>query len=96
MIMQRQNVQEVIKVGPNRRVILPPSLFKQMNLQEGDVFEVQTAQTMLILSHKSFIDSRIDEGLSDIRAGRRHGPFSTAKETLDFLHSRRKTKKSKM
>lgn len=93
--MQPQSAPEILKVGPNRQVTLPPSLFKRMNVQVGDVFEIQTAQTMVILAHKSFIDQRIDEGLADIRAGRTHGPFSTAQEAIDFLHSSRRTSKKK-
>ena len=93
--MQLQTAPEIITVGPQGRVTLPPSLFKRMNVQEGDVFEVQTAQSMLILAHKSFVDRRIDEGLADIRAGRTHGPFSTAQEAIDFLHSSRHKAKRK-
>ena len=84
-----------ITVGPRRQVTLPASLIRKMNVREGDVFEVQTAQTMLILSHKSFVDARIDEGLADNRDGRTQGPFSTADSALTFLRKRKKTKKSK-
>ena len=84
---------ETITVGPRHQVTLPASLIRRMNVRAGDVFEVQTAQTMLILSHKSFVDTRIDEGIADIREGRTHGPFSTADTALAFLHKRKKTQK---
>lgn len=93
--MQTQHEREIVRVGQNRTVTLPPSLFKRMNVREGDVFEVQTAQTMLILAHKSFVDSRIDEGLADIRAGRTQGPFSHARGALSFLHDRKRVKRKK-
>jgi|GEM_PF-4883627 len=91
--MQTQNTPEVLKVGQNRTVTLPPSLFRKMNVRKGDIFEVQAAQTILILTHKSSTDARIDEGLADIRARRMQGPFATANEALTYLHGRKKVKK---
>lgn len=85
----------IVRVGGKGTLTLPLSIFKQLKIKKGDFFEVQAAQTMLILSQKNVLDDGIREGLADIRIGRTHGPFSTSKEALTFLHNQKKSVKRK-
>jgi hypothetical protein len=43
---------------------------------------------------KSLIEKRLAEGLEDIRRGRVHGPFQTARALVLSLHRPKKTKSS--
>jgi hypothetical protein len=39
------------------------------------------------------LEKRLAEGLEDLRAGRSHGPFDSAKEAVRFLHTEAKRRK---
>jgi len=43
---------------------------------------------------KSLIEKRLAEGLDDIRRGRVHGPFQSARALVRSLHWTKKTKSS--
>ena len=86
-----------VKIGVSRQVVIPKKLHDRMGLAPGDYLEVELARGKLVLTPKTLVDKRVEQGLAesfeDFRQGRSHGPFPSAKEAIRFLH--RETKKRK-
>ena len=83
-----------VKVGMSRQVAIPKKLHDQLGLNPGDYLEVELIEDHLVLTPKALIDKRLAEGLQDIKHGRVHGPFRSAKELVRSLHRNRKSKKA--
>ena len=86
----------VVKVMKHRQVAIPKELFEQLELVVGGYLEVKIEDGKLVYVPKELIDRKaekdIEEAFEDIKAGRVHGPFASAKEAITFL--RRRSKKS--
>jgi AbrB family looped-hinge helix DNA binding protein len=50
-------------------------------------FVPRTAAEELTPVQKRRLDARLAKGLADVEAGRVHGPFATAQDTVDFLRA---------
>jgi bifunctional DNA-binding transcriptional regulator/antitoxin component of YhaV-PrlF toxin-antitoxin module len=50
-------------------------------------FGPRTAANELTPAQKRKLDARLAKGLADVEAGRVHGPFATAQDTVDFLRA---------
>lgn len=89
----------LVKVKPKGEVTLPSALRELAGLNVGDLLEARFEKGKITLTPKSLVDSRIEEGLEDIRRGRTYGPFDTADQMIDSLQSnmkeRAKAKKTK-
>jgi bifunctional DNA-binding transcriptional regulator/antitoxin component of YhaV-PrlF toxin-antitoxin module len=89
----------LVKVKTKGEVILPSALRARAGLNVGDLLEARFEKGKITLTPKSLIDSRIEEGLEDIRRGRTYGPFDTADQMIDSLErnmkERAKAKKTK-
>ena len=89
----------LVKVKPKGEVTLPSALRERAGLNVGDLLEARFEKGKITLTPKSLIDSRIEEGLEDIRRGRTYGPFDTADQMIDSLQrnmkERAKAKKTK-
>lgn len=76
----------LVTVKTKYQVTLPSEVREQINVQEGDIFEVTVQRGKIVLSPKTLIDKRLAEGLADIKAGRTHGPFNSVEEMLASLN----------
>lgn len=91
-----------VKIGVSRQVVIPKKLHDELGLTPGDYLEVELERGKLVLTPKTLVDKTIErrlaESFEDFRRGRTHGPFSSAKGAIRFLHTevkRRTRKKSK-
>ena len=85
-----------VKIGTSRQVVIPKKIHDAIGLTPGDYLEVELRDGKVVLTPKSLVDKQINEhlaeGLEDLKRGRVHGPFRSAK---DVVRSLRRTKKSK-
>ena len=88
-----------VKIGVSRQVVIPKKLHDELGLTPGDYLEVELDRGKLVLTPKTLVDKRVDQGLresfEDFRQGRTHGPFDSAKEAIRFLHAEVKRRKKK-
>jgi len=86
----------VVKVGASRQVAIPKKLHDQLGLSPGDYLEVELDKGKLVLTPKALVDKevekRLTESFEDVRQGRVHGPFSSAKEAIRSLRGGKKRK----
>lgn len=84
---------ELIKVGPKYQVTIPKAAREAIGLQVGDLVEATPTKDGVLLRPKLVVDkhlkveARLREAEEDIKAGRVHGPFRSAKELVRSLHS---------
>lgn len=89
-----------VKIGVSRQVVIPKKIHDRLGLAPGDYLEVELDRGKVVMTPKALvekrfkraIEKRLAEGLDDIRHGRVHGPFSSAKELITDLHRRTKKK----
>ena len=66
--------------------------FDELELEPGDYLDVERQNNQLVLTPKQLVDKdfirkRLEEAEADVKAGRTIGPFKTATEAIDALHS---------
>lgn len=86
----------LVKIKQKYQVTLPASVREQAHLKIGDILEAKVTGKLITLTPKGVVDRELALALDDVRKGRVHGPFDTAKEAIAFLHrspKRRQTKK---
>ncbi len=79
-----------VKLGVSSQVVIPKKLQKQLGFAPGDSLEVTLQGHQLILTPKNLIDKRFADGLQDLARGRTLGPFSSAKQAIRALRTRKK------
>ena len=91
-----------VKLGVSRQVVIPKKIHDQLGLTPGDYLEVELKQGRVVMTPKTLVEKpftkadlekRLAKGLEDLRAGRSHGPFNSAKEAIGFLHTEVKKRK---
>ncbi len=88
----------LVKVKEKYQVTLPAAVRQKAGVAVGDLLEATVQGKKITLVPKiavdrEFIETRLAEGLEDIKKGRVYGPFSSAKDTIRSLH--REAKKLK-
>jgi len=84
-----------VRIGASRQVAIPKKIHDELRLRAGDYLEIELQNGRLVLTPKTLVDKhigeRLSEALDDIKKGRVHGPFESAKEVVKSL--RRSSKK---
>jgi AbrB family looped-hinge helix DNA binding protein len=80
----------IVTVKNKFQIVIPRQVRDQIRVEIGDLFEADVEEGKITLTPKSVVDRHLAEGLEDLRNGRTHGPYSTAKEAVAALESRRK------
>ncbi len=86
--------RHVVKIGTSRQVVIPKLIHDQLRLAPGDFLEVELRSGKVIFAPKTLVDRGIDEGLNDIRKGRAHGPYRSARQLAAALRGEKKTRGS--
>jgi bifunctional DNA-binding transcriptional regulator/antitoxin component of YhaV-PrlF toxin-antitoxin module len=76
---------ELIAVKSRRQIVLPRSIYEQMDLSAGDVLEARVKGGKITLSRKTAMERAVAEGLEDVRKGRVYGPFDAVDQMLSSL-----------
>jgi len=87
----KENPMPAVKLGASRQVAIPKKIHDQLRLHPGDYLEIEVTHGKLILTPKTLIDKRLDEGLEDLRKGRVHGPYDSAKEMMASLRGKKRS-----
>ena len=91
----------ITRVGVKYQITIPKVAREAVGLQVGDIVEATPTEEGVLLRPKNLvdrhprIDARLREAEADVRAGRVHGPFKTAKALLQDLHGSTRKKKAK-
>jgi AbrB family looped-hinge helix DNA binding protein len=85
----------IVRVKANNQVTLPATIIEQVGLSAGDLLEARIERGKILLTPKSMIDQRIDDSLTDYKAGRSYGPFSTADDLAASLEKNIKKRAAK-
>ena len=80
------SLSSIVKVGASRQVIIPKKIHDRLGLEPGDYLEVELQEDKVVLTPKALVEKRLAESLEDVKHGRIHGPFRSAKEMLRSLH----------
>ncbi len=84
------SITSIVKIGASRQVIIPKKIHDRLGLQPGDYLEVELQDDKVVLTPKALVEKRLAEALDDVKHGRIHGPFRSAKEMLRALHGAEK------
>ena len=82
-----------VKIGVSRQIVIPKKVYDQLRLTPGDYLEVELEGDKLILTPKELVEKRLAEGLEDLKKGRVHGPFASAKGAIRSLRTSRKSRR---
>ncbi len=85
----------VVAVKNKYQVVIPQSVRRELPLEVGDLLEAKVEDGRITLTPKSLVDRHVAEGLEDLRHGRTHGPYTTAREAIKVLESRAKRQERK-
>lgn len=90
----------LVKVKEKYQVTLPASVRQKAGLVVGDLLEAKVESKKITLIPKAvvdrdFVEKRLAEGLEDLKKGRVHGPYSSAKELVRSLHRQGKKLKTR-
>ena len=83
----------LVKVKEKFQVTIPTALRKAVRLAVGDLLEAEAKNNTIVLKPKAVVDreaveTAIEEGLRDLKAGRVTPKFSSVKEFKAYLKKR--------
>ncbi len=80
---------EAVKLGRSRQIVIPKKIHDALGLTAGDYLEVELRENRVVFTPKTLVDKvvegRLGEALTDVSAGRVHGPYTTAAATTRSL-----------
>jgi len=79
---------DTVAVKTKFQIVIPQRIRKQMGVDVGDILEARVEHGKITYTPKRLIDRDLAEGLDDLRHGRTHGPYATAREAIAALESR--------
>ncbi len=80
----------LVKVKEKYQVTLPASVRARVGVGVGDFLEGEVQGKKITLTPQSLVGRELALAWEDVRKGRVHGPFRSAKEAIAFLHRSRK------
>lgn len=79
---------ELVTVKTKYQIVIPQSIRKKAGVYVGDLLEAKVENGKITFSPKSVVDRHLAEGLEDLKHGRTHGPYRSAKEAIAALEAR--------
>ena len=79
---------ELVTVKTKYQIVIPQSIRKKAGVDVGDLLEAKVENGKITFSPKSVVDRHLAEGLDDLKHGRTHGPYQSAKEAIAALEAR--------
>ena len=88
----------LVKIKEKYQVTLPASVRAKVGVSVGDLLEAEVKGKQITLTPKvavdrALVETRLAEGLADLKAGRIYGPFGSARDAVRSL--RREAKRLK-
>jgi AbrB family looped-hinge helix DNA binding protein len=79
---------DIVTVKNKFQIVIPQHVRKQMQVEIGDILEAAVENGQITFTPKSLVDRHLAEGLEDLREGRTHGPYESAREAIEALETR--------
>jgi len=79
---------EFVTVKTKYQIVIPQSIRKKAGVDVGDLLEAKVENGKITFSPKSVVDRHLAEGLDDLKHGRTHGPYRSAKDAIAALEAR--------
>ena len=77
----------LVTVKTKYQIVIPRAIREQAGVGVGDLLEAKVEKGKITFAPKSVLDRHLTEGLEDLRKGRTHGPYKSAKEAIAALES---------
>lgn len=81
---------EIVTVKNKFQIVIPQQVRALAHVEIGDLLEASVENGKITFTPKSLVDRHIAEGLADARAGRTHGPYTSAEDATRALEARAK------
>jgi len=82
------SAMELVSVKNKFQIVIPQRIREELHLDVGDLLEASIVDGKLTFTPKSVVDRHIAEGLDDLKQGRTHGPYKTAKSAISALDAK--------
>jgi AbrB family looped-hinge helix DNA binding protein len=80
----------IIKVREKYQVTLPARVRRKAGIAVGDLLEATVTRTRITLTPKRLLDLELARALEDLKKGRVHGPFRSARQAVRSLRGARR------
>ena len=80
----------LVTVKTKFQIVIPQAIREQVGVGVGDLLEARVEKGKITFAPKSVLDRHLAEGLEDLKKGRTHGPYKSAKEAIAALELRTK------
>jgi AbrB family looped-hinge helix DNA binding protein len=81
---------QLVTVKTKYQIVIPRAIREQAGVGIGDLLEAKVEKGKITFAPKSVLDRHLAEGLEDLKKGRTHGPYKTAKDAIAALEARAK------
>ena len=81
---------ELVTVKTKYQIVIPRAIREQAGVGIGDLLEAKVEKGKITFAPKSVLDRHLAEGLDDLKKGRTHGPYKSAKDAIAALEARAK------
>jgi bifunctional DNA-binding transcriptional regulator/antitoxin component of YhaV-PrlF toxin-antitoxin module len=79
---------QLVTVKTKYQIVIPRAIPEQAGVGIGDLLEASVEKGKITFSPKSVVDRHLAEGLEDLKRGRTHGPYKSAKDAMAALEAR--------
>jgi AbrB family looped-hinge helix DNA binding protein len=81
---------QLVTVKTKYQIVIPRAIREQAGVGIGDLLEAKVEKGKITFAPKSVLDRHLAEGLEDLKKGRTHGAYKTAKDAIVALEARAK------
>ena len=81
---------QLVTVKTKYQIVIPRAIREQAGVGVGDLLEAKVEKGKITFAPKSVLDRHLAEGLEDLKKGRTHGPYKSAKDAIAALEARAK------
>ena len=79
---------QLVTVKTKYQIVIPRAIREQAGVDVGDLLEARVEKGKITFAPKSVLDRHLAEGLEDLKRGRTHGPYKSAKDAIAALEGR--------
>ena len=80
----------LVTVKTKYQIVIPRAIREQVGVDVGDLLEARVEKGKITFAPKSVLDRHLAQGLEDLKKGRTHGPYKSARDAIAALEARAK------
>ena len=86
---------QLVTVKTKYQIVIPRVIREKAGVGVGDLLEARVEKGKITFAPKSVLDRHLAEGLEDLKRGRTHGPYKSARDAIAALEvrARKRTKR---